>query len=191
MRARSHSCDVAAQALDPPAVAAAAQRAPVVERIAPQLSRRHRRCRAGRRRRSRAERARGAPRGRRCGRRRRAGCRRSTARRVRPRTAGARSTRARSAPGPAAAPAPAKRSQSEIQEACAARNDASSPALTAACRVGQEARPARECGARRIGRPRAVGRAERQHLPPGLPCGGEPVDEAVGRRTQPSHPEAT
>ena len=47
--------------------------------------------------------------------------------------------------------------------------------------LGQQARPAGEGRGRGVGRARAVGRAERQHLPPGLAGGGQPVDEAVGR----------
>ena len=60
-------------------------------------------------------------------------------------------------------------------------------------RSGSASRPGQPAKAERRGvrRARAVGRAERQHLPPRLPGGGEPVDEAVGRRTQPSRPEET
>ena len=181
----------APQALDPPAVAAAAQRGPVVERVAPQLP-------------GRAERV-----GRRAGDeaaleqlgvgdvvgaarlRRRAGCRRSAARRASPRSCAARSTRARSAPDRRRRPAPAKRSQSSIQKACAARKAASSAALDACVGLGQQARPARERRARGVRRARAVGRAERQHLPPRLPGGGEPVDERVGRRYRAARREAT
>ena len=172
----------APQALDPPAVAltraARASRRAGCPRAAPSRSAH----RAARRRRSRAGRAPGARGGRRCGRRRTAGCRRSAARRARPRSAAARSTRARSAPGrrrrPRRRSAPSRRSRRHARPG----TPRARRALTGRARVGQQARPAGERRARRVRRARAIGRAERQHLPPRLPGGGEPVDEAVGRR---------
>jgi len=47
-------------------------------------------------------------------------------------------------------------------------------------RVGEQGRRAGEGGRRHVGRADVVGRPERQDLPPALSRGGEPVDEAIG-----------
>ena len=100
--------------LDPPAVAVAPHRRPVVERVAPQLADRAERVGRRARPRARAGRARDGRPGRRRPAPRRWGCPRSAARPAPPHTPAARSTRGRSAPGPrprpAGEPLPAARS---------------------------------------------------------------------------------
>jgi hypothetical protein len=46
-------------------------------------------------------------------------------------------------------------------------------------RIGEQVRRGREGGRRLVGRPAFARRPERQHLPPGLARGGQPVDEPV------------
>ena len=51
-------------------------------------------------------------------------------------------------------------------------------------RIGQEPRPRGECGLRLVRRPVAVRRAEGEHLPPRLAGVGQPVDERVRLRPE-------
>ena len=57
--------------------------------------------------------------------------------------------------------------------------------------IGQEPAPRGEGRRRLVGRALAVGRAERQHLPPRLARRREPVDELQARMRQASRPAAT
>ena len=164
---------------DPPAVAAALQRRPVVERVAPQLALvgegvgRRAGDHAG------AEQLRvravvGASPA-----RRRSGRRRSAARRARPRRRAARPTRGRSGPGrrPRRAPAEARPVLDPVTPR--ARGSRSSSAFGDRRRgVGQQPRPGGERRRRLVRRAVAVRRPQRQHLPPRLARGGEPVDPA-------------
>ena len=98
--------------------------------------------------------------------------------------AAARSTRARSAPArrrrPRRRSAPSRRSRRRAPPG----TTPAPPRFTAA--DGSASSPGQPANAELddVRRPRAVGRAERQHLPPRLPGRGEPVDEPVGRCTQ-------
>ena len=55
-----------------------------------------------------------------------------------------------------------------------------SSSLTGACGIGEQPGPGGERRARLVRGAVAVGRSERQHLPPRLPGGGQPVHERVG-----------
>ena len=175
----------APEALGPPAVAAALHRRPVVDRVAPQLAlvgeqvRRRARLHAG------AEQLGVARRGRRCRARRRSARRRSAARRARAHRHAAPPTRGRSAPG-RRSPAcrrrtpPSRRSRS----ACARAELVALGGRHRGARIGQQPAPRRERRRGLVGRPVAVGRPERQDLPPRLSRGRQPVHEPVRRRAQ-------
>ena len=63
--------------------------------------------------------------------------------------------------------------------------------MTGRLRLGEEAAPGGERRGRRVRRAELVGRAERQHLPPALAGGREPVDEARTRSGRAARPAAT
>ena len=175
--------DRAPKPLDPPAVAAPPQRRPVVDRVAPAAGP------------SAVNASGGTPAT--TPSRNSSGCARWSSRPGRDvdrhvadqphaalarRTRAARSTRARSAPGRdsirAGEPA------SAIQNAWRSRNARAPRRATAASGSAEEPAPRRERRARLVRRAIAVGRPERQHLPPRLPGRGQPVDE----RAAPSGP---
>ena len=171
----------APQPLDPPAVAAALQRRPVVERVAPQLAL----VGEGVGRRAGDERrpgtAPGARGGRRCPARRRSGRRRSAARRARRRRRAAPSTRGRSGPGRRPRRAAANSTQSSIQYASRSRKSSSS-ACDDRAPAARRAAPARRrtptppCRASRGG-PAGPSGSICHHVWPAV---GEPVDPGVG-----------
>ena len=176
----------APQPLDPPAVAAAPQRRPVVERVAPPLARAAKASGGAPAHGAALEELAGGRGGRRSPARRRAAGRRSarTPRSAAYARSAVHSRSKRTWSRPRARP-PASRAQSSIQNDSRARN---AVLLGARDRRRADRRAAR--GSTRTpsaaGRgSRAVGRAERQHLPPRLAGGGEPVDERVGVAAEP------
>ena len=72
---------------------------------------------------------------------------------------------------------PAKAAQSSIQNPWRSRNSSRSASDTGASRIGQEPAPCSESRRRLVRRALAIGRPERQHLPPRLARRREPVDE--------------
>ena len=172
--------------LDPPAVAGPLQRRPVVERVPPELTAGAQRIgrRAGDR--AREEELRvgalvGAVRA-----RRRSGRLRSAGRPARPRRRGARPTPRSNRTWSATAERPARRSQSSTQYRCCSRNAAISAALTGASGSASSAGRPGEHRLRPVRRAGRSGGPTRQHLPPRLPRGCEPVDELERRFPEPS-----
>ena len=180
----------AAQPLDPPAVAATVQRGPVVDRVAPELALRG----VGVRRHAGLQTGAGTARATSGGRRRRA--RRRSARRRSSRTprsaAYARSARPLAVEADLVVEGSAGRAMLDPALDPVGLALAEGIRLVAAHRrvgVGEQPGPGRERRARLVRRAVAVGRAERQHLPPRLPRGRQPVDERVRVVVQPARRE--
>ena len=188
IRVMSTSSNVAAQALDPPAVARslgarASRRAdcPSAGRVADSVS-------GGAPATSpRAEELGVRDDARRCRQRRRSARRRRCARRARARSRAAPSTRARSEPGRRARPLPGERRPVARPERVPRDEVLDVLRGHARARLGeQRGRRRRTPTTALYGEPAVVGRAERQHLPPRLAGRREPVDEAVRLLAEPA-----